>query len=131
MILYTCMCMCYIRIYMYRSNDSFHPFMPPPSLVGVHRHKPQGVDDQWQRPEMSSNVAVELSLADTIDALLLPSDIERRSKKWKDAHCKYTMCPPAVHRNETTSINSYMCIIIITYYFKLYNYCCASGFFIF
>ncbi len=77
-------------MYMYRSNDSFHPFMPPPpSLVGVHRHKPQGVDDQWQRPEMSSNVAVELSLADTIDTLLLPSDIERRSKKWKDAHCKY------------------------------------------
>lgn len=54
---------------------------------GVYRHRPAGVDGQWQRPEISSNLGEDLSLADPIDPNLLPQQQERRSQRWKDAHC--------------------------------------------
>ena len=57
-------------------------------LLGVYRHRPAGVDGQWQRPEISSNLGEDLSLADPIDPNLLPQQQERRSQRWKDAHCK-------------------------------------------
>ena len=74
--------------------------IPPFSLIfllGVYRHRPAGVDGQWQRPEISSNLGEDLSLADPIDPNLLPQQQERRSQRWKDAHCKSccydnTMC---------------------------------------
>lgn len=56
--------------------------------TGVYRHKPPGVNGQWQRPEISTNVAESLSLTDKVDPTLLPDHVERRSRRWKDAHCK-------------------------------------------
>lgn len=55
---------------------------------GVHKHKPVGAESQWQRPEISSNLAEDLSLDDPIDMNLLPQQKEKRSKLWKEAHSK-------------------------------------------
>lgn len=52
----------------------------------VHKHKPVGAESQWQRPEISSNLAEDLSLDDPIDMNLLPQQKEKRSKLWKEAH---------------------------------------------
>ena len=54
-------------------------------MVGVHKHRPSS-DGQWQRPEISSNLAEDLSLNDPIDPDLLPTQQEGRSRRWKEIH---------------------------------------------
>ena len=74
----TCKCLCSVCIWYYYNNI----------CLGVHKHKPVGAESQWQRPEISSNLAEDLSLDDPIDPTLLPQQKDKRSKRWKDAHSK-------------------------------------------
>ena len=58
----TCKCLCSVCVCYYYNNN----------CLGVDKHKPVGAESQWQRPEISSNLAEDLSLDDPIDPTLLP-----------------------------------------------------------
>lgn len=65
-------------------------------LLGVHVLRPSS-DSQWQRPEISSNLAEDLSLNDPIDLDLLPTQQEERSRRWKDIHSGLNYSGPVDH----------------------------------